>query len=202
MAQGWPVRLAHGRVGVRPLVRSDAARIDRIRAENIEWLAPWDASLPPQTGAPITSQAGLISYQRRKAREGLAMPFGVTVDGELVGQVTVNSITRGSALSASIGYWISKAFAGQQITPLAVAMVSDHLLTTAGLHRVEISIRPENQASIRVVEKLGFDEIGLARGYLHINGEWRDHRIFQVLAGDVPHGLVARLESQSGPTAK
>ena len=75
--------------------------------------------------------------------------------------------------------------------------MTDHLLTTVGLHRVEIAIRPENAASLRVVEKLGFTEIGLARRFLHIAGEWRDHRIFQVLAEDVPGGLMKRLEPPS-----
>jgi len=75
-----------------------------------------------------------------------------------------------------------------------VAMVCDHLLTTVGLHRVEIAIRPENAASLRVVEKLGFTEVGLAKGFLHIAGHWRDLRVFQVLAEDVPEGLVARLD--------
>jgi ribosomal-protein-alanine N-acetyltransferase len=58
---------------------------------------------------------------------------------------------------------------------------------------VEISIRPENLASLRVVEKLGLEEVGLARGYLHIDGAWRDHRVFQVLADDRPGRLLARV---------
>ena len=127
------------------------------------------------------------------------MPFVVTWDKEVVGQLTVNTITRGSAMSASIGYWISQSHAGRGVTTLAVALVSDHLLTAAGLHRVEIAIRPENAASLRVVEKLGFTEIGLAPRYLHINGDWRDHRIFQVLAEDVPNGVVSRLTASGHP---
>ena len=76
---------------------------------------------------------------------------------------------------------------------MAVALVADHLLDTVGLHRVEISVRPENTASLRVVEKLGLEEVGLARGYLHIDGAWRDHRVFQVLADDRPGRLLARV---------
>ena len=75
-----------------------------------------------------------------------------------------------------------------------MALVCDHLLTTVGLHRIEIAIRPENAASLRVVDKLGFSEVGLAKGFLHIAGQWQDHRVFQVLAEDVPDGLLARLD--------
>ena len=147
MVQGWPARFEHGHVGVRPAVRSDAARLDALRAKNHAWLGPWDATVPAGSPTPIRTQS----------------------------------------------------HAGRGVTTLAVALVSDHLLTAAGLHRVEIAIRPENAASLRVVEKLGFTEIGLAPRYLHINGDWRDHRIFQVLAEDVPNGVVSRLTASGHP---
>ena len=60
------------------------------------------------------------------------------------------------------------------------------------LHRVEINIRPENAASIRVVEKLGFRYEGLRERYLHINGDWRDHYSYALCVDDVPEGLLAR----------
>jgi ribosomal-protein-alanine N-acetyltransferase len=139
----------------------------------------------------------MIGTLRRRARAGQTMPFVLTWDDEMVGMLTVNGITWGSARWASLGYWVAKSHAGRSITPTAVALVTDHLLLTVGLHRVEIAIRPENAASLRVVEKLGFTEIGLARRFLHIAGEWRDHRVFQLLSEDVPGGHVKRLELPS-----
>ena len=193
MARGWPATLADGLIGVRPLVRRDAGTWARLRAENLDWLSPWEATIPPGEGVAPESYSGTIATLRRRAREGTAMPFAITWAGDMVGQVTVNGITRGSAGWASIGYWVSRSHAGRGVTPTAVALVCDHLLTTAGLHRVEISIRPENAASLRVVEKLRFAEIGLAPRYLHIAGDWRDHRIFQILKEDVPEGMLTRL---------
>ena len=74
-----------------------------------------------------------------------------------------------------------------------------------GLHRVEASIRPENQASRRVVEKLGFREEGLRRRYLHIDGSWRDHLCYALTVEDVRGGLLARwrdtLSAQRSGTA-
>jgi ribosomal-protein-alanine N-acetyltransferase len=62
-----------------------------------------------------------------------------------------------------------------------------------GLHRVEVNIRPENSASLRVVEKLGFREEGLRRHYLHIDGAWHDHRSFAMTTEDLgPSSLVER----------
>ena len=74
-------------------------------------------------------------------------------------------------------------------------MVIDHCFFTAGLHRIEIAIRPENSNSLRVVEKLDLHEVGYAPRYLHIDGDWRDHRLYAVTAEDCPGGLVARLDA-------
>jgi hypothetical protein len=68
----------------------------------------------------------------------------------------------------------------------------DHCFLTLGLHRIEVNIRPENRASLRVVEKLGFRPEGLRRRYLHIDGAWRDHLTFALTVEDVPEGLLPR----------
>ncbi len=133
---------------------------------------------------------------RRQGREGKALPFALTYEGEMVGQVTVTGITWGSARWAQVGYWIAKSHAGKGIMAVAVALACDHCLTTLGLHRIEIAIRPENSASLRVVEKLGFGLIGTAPRYLHINGQWRDHLLFAITAEDAPEGLLARLTAR------
>ena len=88
------------------------------------------------------------------ARAGTTYPFAIEVSGRFAGQLTVNNIVRGSAQFASMGYWIDRDFAGRGVMPRAVAMAIDHCFFTAGLHRVEIAIRPENSNSLRVVEKL------------------------------------------------
>lgn len=131
----------------------------------------------------------------RQARQGTLLPFVVTYDDELVGQLTVGGVTYGSLCSAHIGYWIDRRVAGRGIMPTAVALAVDHCFRTLGLHRAEINIRPENTASLRVVEKLGLREEGLRVRYLHIAGAWRDHRSFAVTAEEVPEGLLARWRS-------
>ena len=73
-------------------------------------------------------------------------------------------------MPAHIGYWVDREVAGRGIIPTAVALACDHCWFGLGLHRVEINIRPENVASCRVVEKLGFRVEGLRPRYLHIDG--------------------------------
>ena len=45
-----------------------------------------------------------------------------------------------------------------------------------------------------MVEKLGIREIGYAPLYLHIDGDWRDHRLYAITVEECPEGMLARLE--------
>jgi [ribosomal protein S5]-alanine N-acetyltransferase len=144
---------------------------------------------------------------RAEASQRRMLPFVVTYADRLVGQLTVGGIVRGSLRSAYLGYWIDHAFAGRGITPTAVALAVDHCFGVVGLHRIEINIRPENTASLRVVEKLGLRSEGYRPSYLHIDGAWRDHMVFAVTEGEIPDGLlqrwhhVRRVSRHTGPGA-
>ena len=190
---GWPVRLTSGEVTLRPLRVSDANVWADVRRRNASWLVPWDATVPPGGEARPTTFRQLVRRLRRMARDGTTMPFAIEVDGRFAGQLTVNNIVRGSAMFCSMGYWLDREVAGRGVMPRAVAMAIDHCFFTAGLHRVEIAIRPENTNSLRVVEKLGIREVGYAPRYLHIDGAWRDHRLYAVTVEECTDGMVARL---------
>jgi ribosomal-protein-alanine N-acetyltransferase len=189
---GWPVVLREGDLLLRPLRRGDARDWRRVRAENVDWLTPWEAT-SPTPGLRMPSFQQLRRELARQGRTGRSLPFVVDYAGSLAGQLTVGGITWGSLRSAHIGYWLDRRLAGRGIMPLAVALAADYSFFTLGLHRLEVNIRPENAASLRVVEKLGLREEGLRRRYLHINGAWRDHRAFAVTVDEVPRGLRARL---------
>jgi ribosomal-protein-alanine N-acetyltransferase len=191
------VELRSGRVGLRPLAMSDRRAWQEIRGRNVEWLKPWEATVPPgDTTAPKTFR-GLVHDLRRQARELRALPFALTVDDKFAGQLTVSNIVGGSARFASMGYWIDRAHAGHGYVPTAVAMACDYCLFEMDLHRIEIAIRPENSASLRVVEKLGFVEVGYAPRYLHIDGDWRDHRLFAITVEDCPEGVLRRWKNEN-----
>jgi ribosomal-protein-alanine N-acetyltransferase len=196
--QPWQVELRNGRVALRPLSVGDSRAWSEVRRRNAEWLRPWEATVPPgDTSAPRSFRA-LVRDLRRQARERRALPFAVTVDGAFAGQVTVTNIVGGSARWGQIGYWVDRRHAGQGVIPTAVALVVDYCLFELKLHRIEVAIRPENAASLRVVEKLGFTQVGYAVGYLHIDGAWRDHRLFAITAEECPEGLLRRYTEAAG----
>jgi len=187
----WPVTLHEGPITLRPLRHRDARRWRAVRSANAEWLAPWEATHPDLASmAPTFGQ--MVRAFGREARAGRMLPFAVDLEDELVGQITVSGISWGSLRSGQIGYWVDRRVAGRGIIPSAVAVVVDHCFFSMGLHRIEVNIRPENHASLRVAQKLGFRPEGLRRRYLHIDGAWRDHSTFAMTVDDVPGGLLAR----------
>jgi len=190
----WPVVLHEGPVTLRPLRRRDAKRWRSIRTANAGWLAPWEATHPDLSEIP-PSFARMVRSFTREAKAGRMLPFAVLLDSQLVGQLTVAGITWGSLRSGHIGYWVDRAVAGRGVTPTAVALATDHCFFTLGLHRVEVNIRPENQASLRVAQKLGFRPEGVRKRYLHIDGAWRDHATFALTIEEVPGGLLPRWRS-------
>ena len=189
-APGWPARLESHGVVVRSLRRSDADDWQAVRARNHDWLAPVGRDgAARRRAAPGVVQGLVVRALLRQAKRGQTLPFVIEVDGRFAGQVTVSNVARGSAQWASIGYWVDAAVAGRGVAPRAVALVIDHCLGPVGLHRVEICVRPENTNSLRVVEKLGLEQVGYAPRFLHIDGDWRDHRIFAVTREEVPGGI-------------
>jgi ribosomal-protein-alanine N-acetyltransferase len=185
-----------GRLELRELRRRDVRAWREVRARNTAWLSPWEATVPPESGEPIPSFGEMVARFRAEARAGRMIPWAMTLDGQLVGQVTVGGITLGSLRAAHIGYWIDSRVAGRGLTPMAVAMATDHCLRTRHLHRIEIVIRPENAASLRVVEKLGFRHEGARPAYLHIDGAWRDHEVFALTAEEAPASLADALAAR------
>jgi ribosomal-protein-alanine N-acetyltransferase len=182
-------------VTLRPLRQRDAPAWVESRHVSVDWLRDWEAS-PPDGPATVPTSAGtflaMTRRLRREARQGRGLPFAVLLGGRFAGQLNVANVVRGSLHSASLGYWIDRRFAGRGVMPTAVALVTDHCFRAVGLHRVEVNIRPENVASRRVVEKLGFREEGLRRGFLHIAGDWCDHLSYALLREEVPDGLLRR----------
>ena len=190
--------LTHPLVSLRGVKLRDARALEKALGDNRRWLQPWEATHPVIPARPDDTRSsirGLLHY----AKAGTVLPLVMEADGELIGQLNVSQITYGSLSSASLGYWIVPSHAGRGITPAAVAMVCDHLFFEMGLHRVEICIRPENSASLRVVEKLGFRFEGFRRSYIHIDRGWRDHYCFGLVVDEVPRGVLHRYEAGQVP---
>ena len=189
MSLPWPVTLSAtlpsgSTVELGPLRLRQRKEWEALRRDNAGWLHEWEATAPE----PVSGRVGyrqMVRYFNREAVEGRMLPFAISLDGRLVGQMHLFGVTWGSMRSGAAGYWVARSVAGQGIAPLSLALLTDYALGEVGLHRLEVNIRPDNAASLRVVAKLGFRDEGVRARYLHINGAWRDHRTFALTAEDL-----------------
>lgn len=176
---------------IRPLGFLDHNRVADAREADRDWLQPWEPTLPPTSTEYVPTLSEYRRSLERAHREGSALSMLMEVDGEVAGVVAVSQVQRGAALSASIGYWVAARHARRGLGSFAVASTIDLLIGELGLHRVEISVRPENAASLALCRKLGLREEGFKPRYLHINGAWADHVCFGIDAESMPEGGLA-----------
>lgn len=104
--------------------------------------------------------------------------------GQILGTVTLSNVVRGPLQSCFIGYKVDQQIQGKGIATEGIAHVIQFAFNRLKLHRIEANIMPDNLASIRVVEKLGFKKEGFSEKYLKINGKWEDHFRFALINKD------------------
>jgi len=185
----WPVVLhsqddRHPQMTLRPLAMRDKGEWDVVRKENAEYVGEWEPTAPDGVGRRITFRQYVRGLDS-EAKAGRILPFVIEVEGGIAGQMHLFGIVQGSLLSGAAGYWVARRQAGRGLATRALGLLCDYAFRSAGLHRVEVNIRPENTASLRVVEHLRFRDEGVRARYLHINGGWRDHRTFALTAEDL-----------------
>lgn len=147
----------------------------RLREESASHLERWEPTLPGQSGmmpSEIAFDKFLSSSHLPEAQRFVVCLIG---SGMIAGQLSFNQIFRGPFQNTITGYWMGVAHARQGLMTEAMTLGLTHVFGAMGLHRVEANIMPENAASKALVMKLGFRFEGLAKRYLRIDGDWRDH---------------------------
>ena len=173
-------------VRLRAPVAPDYLAWSKLRGDSREFLTPWE----PTWAADELSRAAFRRRLRRYAqaqRAGTGQMYFVfdRKTGDLLGGCQLSNIRQGVAQSAaSLGYWMGRRHAGKGLMTDAVVTLVRHAFDRLGFHRIEAACLPANVASRRVLTKAGFTAEGTARKYLKINGEWQDHLLFAVVAGD------------------
>lgn len=159
----------------------------QLRSESRRFLEPWE---PTWRGDELTESSfrARVIRNEQEFSSGQAVPLFVFERAEktLLGGVTVGYIRRGAAQCCMIGYWMGERHAGQGHMFGALKLVIPYIFSSLQLHRIEAACIPDNTRSIRLLEKAGFRQEGYLREYLKINGEWRDHVMFSLLAADRP----------------
>jgi ribosomal-protein-alanine N-acetyltransferase len=161
---------------IRPLTVEDADELAVLLAANRRFLAPYE----PERSDGFFTPAG--------QRERLARPrddawlFAILDGGAIAGTISLTNVVHDAFRSANTGYWVAEDRNGRGLATGAVGELLVFAFGEARLHRVEAGTLVDNVGSQRVLERNGFERIGIARRYLRIAGEWRDHVLFQRVA--------------------
>lgn len=180
-----PIRLDGDRIYLRPPLPRDWRDWADLREESREFLTPWEPTWP----ADALGRPAFVRRIRRQAsewRDDEAYSFLVFTRAEdrLVGGIGLSNVRRGVAQMATMGYWVGHPFARQGFTSEAAVVMLGFAFGQLGLHRVEAACLPTNAASRGLLEKVGFQREGYARGYLRIDGRWADHILYGMLRDD------------------
>jgi RimJ/RimL family protein N-acetyltransferase len=110
--------------------------------------------------------------------------LAITLDGAVVGAIGLG-LNR-PAYRGRIGYWIAASARGAGTCTRALRLLCRWALEELGLRRLELITDPDNHASQRVAEKVGFRREGVLRSHLlHPDGRLRDSVMFSLLPGEL-----------------
>ncbi|MDX3378361.1 GNAT family protein [Streptomyces sp. ME02-6991-2A] len=180
-----PLEVLSGGVRLRPVSIDDAEALHSAYVANRDYLAPWEPRRPDGFFT-VEGQSERIGEQLKQFAERRVVPWVFESDGVIIGTVTLSGIAFGAFCSAYLGYWVAADHQNRGLAGAGVASVCRVARDVIGLHRIEAATLLDNAPSQRVLEKNGFEPIGMAPRYLHINGEWQDHRLFQRILHDGP----------------
>jgi ribosomal-protein-alanine N-acetyltransferase len=124
----------------------------------------------------VQKQSLIENYKEFIKGEGAH--FGIYKEEKMIGRIRIYNIVQGVFKSAFIGYSMDEHYQGNGYMKEAVNLVVRYAYEDLGLHRIEATTLVDNEKSQRVLKSCGFNELGVCKEYLHINGKWRDHVIF------------------------
>ncbi|HEX4890746.1 MAG TPA: GNAT family protein [Alphaproteobacteria bacterium] len=180
------LRIEGRRVFLRPPVNSDYEEWAALREASRAFLTPWEPIWPADDLSRPAYRRRLKRYaQEMREDTGYALFIFRSEDQALMGGVTLSNVRRGVTQSCTLGYWMGQAYSGQGYMREAARTVVPFVFEQLGLHRLEAACVPNNEPSKAVLRHAGFQQEGLARRYLRINGVWQDHLMFALLESDL-----------------
>ena len=169
--------LQTSRLTLRPLQADDTADLHLIMS-NAEVMAFWDIAEIEDMG--LTS--AILESQLDQMADKRAFYWAMvrSEDGAFVGCCDLSEIDRWHH-RAEVGFIVGRAYWGDGYTLEAMQAVLSHAAQTLRLRRLTARTHLGNARSVRLLERLGFEEEGLLRGYVDRDGERRDCQLFGLL---------------------
>ncbi len=162
------------KVSVAQVTRDDAPSLIAANRDNRDYHHPWVAPLTDQQGfdawfAQMLTGANFSLIARATSGDTIG-------SSAIIGIINLSQIVLGNFASCYCGFYGMRNQSERGLMTEAMRQAIAIAWTGLGLHRVEANIQPDNQRSIALVQRLGFQLEGFSPRYLRINGVWRDHQ--------------------------
>lgn len=168
------VELKGKNVTIKNFTPDDAEELLKYYIRNKEHLKEFE---PVRDSSFYTyeTQKEILLESYRQLMTGVGSDLGIYLDGKLIGKAKISNIVYGVFKSGILGYSIDKLYEGKGLMKESIALILDYAKEYLDLHRIEASVLTTNDRSKGVLKASGFEEVGINKKYLYINGKWRDH---------------------------
>ena len=177
MPESMPPVLTTGRLTLRPLAAGDEAALFAIFSDP-EVVRYWSRS----AWTDMAQADEMLAAALRDYADGSGLRYGivVTATGELIGVANLFAFNRDNR-RCDLGYALGSRHWGQGYVSEALVPVLEHAFGALGMNRIEADIDPQNLASGRVLEKLGFRQEGFMPERWIVHGETADTAFYGLL---------------------
>jgi [ribosomal protein S5]-alanine N-acetyltransferase len=168
------------RISLRWISEEDLEALFRIFS-NPEVMRYWSTPPLADRNAAVKLLQGIHDDFRRQS----FLKWGIArrADDALIGTATLFNLNLESH-RAEIGYCLDRAHWGNGYMNEALQALLGYAFKELALHRIEADVDPRNSASIRTVERLGFQQEGYLRERWQVNGEIQDTVFYGLLRRD------------------
>ena len=177
-----PIEIADCKFLLRAPVPNDFSAWKQVREASREFLEPWEPRWPANDLTKLGFRRRLKRYELERERGTGETYFLIEkATGQPLGGISISNIRHGVARMCNIGYWMGEAYAGKGNMKKALPAICNHIFADLNLCRIEAACLPNNSRSSHLLEGAGFQQEGLLRQYLEINGIRQDHLLYSLL---------------------
>lgn len=148
---------------------------------NRNFLKKWEPK-PPDNFYTTSYQKDTLKFEYDLFKKRKLVRFWIIKkeNNKIIGNLCYSNIIMGNFKSCFLGYKLDKDEINKGYMTEAIRKTVKIMFNEYDLHRIEVNIIPRNKRSLKLMEKLGFEEEGYSRRYLEINGIWEDHVHFAI----------------------
>ncbi len=176
-SQGTRINIVHlhsKNVSIRNFTPDDAEELLDYYIRNEEHLRPFEPTRD-KNFYTVEFQKEILLESYRHLMTGVGSDLGIYMDKKLIGKIKISNIVYGIFKSGFIGYSIDKQYEGKGYMKEVLLLILDYAKNHLDLHRLEASVLNDNSRSKNLLLSCNFEEVGINKKYLYINGKWRDH---------------------------